>query len=172
MGAIGRYVEQEFAYRAWPTEVQKRIIKIFVTFTVLCAMASLTSGCAGLLRFAPPGLVKVVDLEGDQPPNPTIEAAVAENRATRAGRFPKLSEQPSKVPVMAPPAEREALSNALIAARDDLAASVADDRAAAALERGDSLDPLRDALAADVEAETAAAARERRARPKIIPPAE
>lgn len=172
MGAIGRYVRRELAYRAWSSEVQKSIVKFFVTGTALLVVASLVGGCAGLLRFAPPGLIKVVDLEGDQPPNPVIESAVAESRERRAGRFPNLSQQPRVIPAKAPLGEREALSAALIGARDDLSAAVSEDREAAALERSEALYPSRDALAAEVDAETAAAARERRTPPKIVPPSE
>lgn len=132
------------------------------------------SGCAGLKRLAPPGVLKYEELAGDQPPSPIIKERIAASKDLGTGGFPNLVETPSKKPEGIPKATRERESAELLAARDALNAAVAEDRAAAASEReqgvllpGDeksgekSLDAAQEALADAVAKDEAAARRER-----------
>lgn len=108
-------------------------------------------GCSGSTarRFAPPGIFKYEEIASEKPPNPVIEERVRQHRLeNRGAAFPIIARTPSSgEPPPEPPAEmRRAAAEALVAARDDLAASVAEDRAAA-----DAGREQRDAIVESVE---------------------
>lgn len=140
----------------------------------LAALMVAASGCSGLKRLAPPGILKYEDIAGDQPPHPEIVKRIAERRSEIDQRFPNLSEQPSQRPAEMPEAQREELAASLREARDELQAAVEEDRAASEGERqakfilpGDKADAGRDLkdvaadLASEVEHDEAIARRER-----------
>lgn len=141
---------------------------------VVCAVAALAAtACAGLERFAPPGIVKYEDLAGDKPQNPEIVTRVAEAKKSRAGDFPVLSKAPQVSPEAMPLVEQAALKTGIADARDALALALAADLASARAEREAPillrgvaaeallLEDLRDALAQAVEADDTAARTER-----------
>jgi hypothetical protein len=137
------------------------------------------SGCAGLKRLAPPGVIKYENLEGDQPPSPLIKERIAARRDAGTGSFPNIGATPSKKPAGVPKKVREQQTADLIAARDALNAAVAADRTSAASEReggvllpGDEqsgerpLDAAQEALAEAIAKDEAAARRERGLKPR------
>lgn len=148
---------------------------------VLGALAVLASGCAGIERFAPPGIVKYEDLSGDQPQNPEILARVVERKAERQPTFPNLSDAPQAPPVPLAPDEQDALKAELVVRRDALAADVEADAAKSAADRealvvlpgagstAIGLEAARDALAEKAEADDARARAERGLAPRQKP---
>lgn len=119
-------------------------------------------GCSGgLKRFAPPGFVKYEDRAKGQPVAPSIAARIEEAQATSGGEFPALSEQPSGTPAGIAAPERAALGGDLDAAREALLEAVDVDRAAAAVERENSIEPERAALDEALRKDDAAARKER-----------
>ncbi len=119
-------------------------------------------GCAGgLKRFAPPGIVKYEDLAKGQPVSPSIAARVEAAENDGPGAFPVLSAQPGEAPAGIAAPERAALGDGLVAARADLLRAIDADRATAAGERIDTIEPERDALGDAIRNDDAAARRER-----------
>lgn len=153
------------------------------TVSALAMLALLLPGCAGLKRFAPPGIVRYENLSGDKPQNPQIRARVDARKAEREAVYPNLSEAPRAAPAAMAPEEQDGLKAALIAARDALAAGMEADRAGAEADRADGvtlpgargstlpLEAARDALAEKVETDDARARAERGLppRPKLPP---
>lgn len=142
---------------------------------LFCAALLAAPGCANLARFAPPGFVKYEDLAGDAPPNPAIEARIAEVKKEQKGDgFPNLSKAPSKTPDAMPAAEREAAMEELRSARERVDADVAAARIAAAADRAasdaqsakGSLEGARDALGEAVRRDDEAARKERGLKPR------
>lgn len=142
----------------------------------LLALAAVVAGCSSLdlQRFAPPGLVKYEEIAGDTPPNPAIQARIAERRASIEATYPNLSQAPSARPPGKPARERESELAALRESREALGSAIETDRAAAAADRtggvvlpGDarraqrSLEEAREALAESMESARRDAARER-----------
>ncbi|MEQ1930896.1 MAG: hypothetical protein ABL957_10235 [Parvularculaceae bacterium] len=155
-----------------------------IAFVAALALTpALAPACAGLERFAPPGIVKYEDLAGDKPQNEQITARAAEIRGSSEAEFPNLSAAPQAPPETLDPAVQASLETDLAGARETLNASVAVDRTdvaageAAAIALPGVIDapaPLaavRDALNAAV-ADDDAAARAGRGLPPRTPPAE
>lgn len=133
---------------------------------LLLAAAMTATGCTdGFKRFAPPGIVKYEDLEKGEPTDPAIAARVEEFKATKAGGFPKLAEQPQAAPKGIAAPERAAMEKGLLALRDDLTVKVEADRAAAAAERDTSIATLAEQLEAAIAEDNAKARAEREAMP-------
>lgn len=131
-----------------------------------CAAAAL-SGCAKnqLARFAPPGIIKYEDLEGDKPVNPEVAKRVEEHRKEPgSGKFPVLSETPGPqaVPARLSEAQVEEECVELRTRRDVLAANVSEDRDLSGEELERDLAGERDALNENLDKDNVAAARERR----------
>ena len=126
------------------------------------AAATAFAGCAGVERFAPPGIVKYEDLAKDQPMNEQIKARAVEARAEGAATYPNLSKLPQAAPETLSDEEQAALETALKEMRAALGDAVAaDGGAAAASEGAQALIGARDALKALVEADDAKARDER-----------
>ena len=126
-------------------------------------------GCSGstVRRFAPPGIFKFEEIASEKPPNPVIEERIREHRReNRGASFPIIARTPSRGdPPPQPPMEmRSVVSGELVAAREDLAEEVAQDRAAAesAGEQREAIVESVDALADQLERDAAVARAERR----------
>lgn len=142
-------------------------------FTVTLFVLGL-AGCAGLERFAPPGIVKYEDLAGDKSQNETIKARVVEVRGARDAEFPNLSNAPQGAPETLSADEQASLETELLAARELLRATVVSDRAGAeadrlatvvlpgVIETPSELQAVRDALNAAVANDDAQARSERK----------
>jgi hypothetical protein len=136
-------------------------------------------GCAGIERFAPPGIVRYENLSGDKPQNPEIKARVTERKAGRDAKFPNLSLAPQKTPPTMPAEEQENWKRSLSAAREDLAAAIAEDRIEAAADRAEPivlpggvttpLEGAANALSAATDKDDAAARAERGLPPRVKP---
>lgn len=126
------------------------------------------TGCSSLdlARFAPPGVVKYEDIANEKPPNPTIQAAVDERKATPDKEFPKLAETPSEEdrPQKRHVSEVNEEIGELAGARDNLNAEVAASREQAEAEMAEIM-PLpdqRDALDELLQRDEASALAERK----------
>jgi hypothetical protein len=151
------------------------------SIAMLAAAAFALPACAGLKRFAPPGIVRYENLSGDQPQNPQIKQRVAERKTESAAKFPNLSQAPQSPPEPMAPDEQDRRRAEILGARDALAQDVAADAARAAADRavlvtlpGAGSAPLapgeaRDALAAQVAADEARARAERGLAPRRNP---
>jgi hypothetical protein len=129
------------------------------SFLVVAALA--VAGCSGgLKRFAPPGFVKYEDRAKGIPVSAEIAARIGAQSDAEGG-FPKLSEQPAAAPAAIAPQERTALGDGLEAQRSELLKAVEADRASAAAERLDAIEPRRDALSEALREDDAAARAER-----------
>lgn len=127
---------------------------------MIAALAA--AGCSGgLQRFAPPGIVKYEDLAKDQPPSPAIASRIEARKDEPGGGFPRLSEQPTKLPEGIAKPERDAMMGELLAQRDALSAAVGEDRILAAAERVEEIEIEREALGVAIADDDAAARRER-----------
>ncbi len=132
------------------------------------AGAIAVTGCSSLdlARFAPPGVVKYEDIASEKPPNPTIQAAVDERKATPDKEFPKLAETPSEKdrPQKRRLSEVNEEIGELAGARDNLNAEVAASREQAEAEMAEIM-PLpdqRDALDELLQRDEASALAERK----------
>ncbi len=129
--------------------------------SLLIVAAFAAAGCSGgLKRFAPPGFVKYEDRAKGIPVSPEIAARI-DAQSEVGGGFPKLSEQPAAAPAAIAPQERTALGDGLDAQRNELLQAVEADRATAASERIDAIEPQRDALGESLREDDAAARAER-----------
>lgn len=129
--------------------------------SLLIVAALAVAGCSGgLKRFAPPGFVKYEDRAKGIPVSPEIAARI-DAQSGAVGGFPNLSEQPAAAPAAIAPQERAALGDALDAQRTELLQAVEADRATAAAERVDAIEPRRDALDEALRQDDAAARAER-----------
>jgi hypothetical protein len=129
---------------------------------ILMIAALAASGCSGgFKRFAPPGIVKYEDLAKGQPASQAITERIEVRKAEPGGGFPKLSEQPTKLPEGIAKPERDAMIKDLLLQRDALNAAMTQDRELANAERLEALEGDRDALSEAVERDDAAARRER-----------
>ena len=106
-------------------------------FRIIMALGLVASlgACAGIKRFAPPGLVKYEDLAGDQPPNPAITARIEEMKAERKGSFPDLKEIPERPEETRAPELREMEAEFLAEAGAELNEKIEMDRKLALEER-------------------------------------
>lgn len=130
--------------------------------SILFLAAVALTGCSGgLKRFAPAGFVKYEDRAKGQPVAASIAARIEEAQATSDGAFPDLSQQPAASPAGIAAPERQALGDDLDAARETLLDAVEADRAAAAGERAQPIEPQRDALDEELRKDDAAARKER-----------
>lgn len=128
------------------------------------AIAMGAAGCAGIERFAPPGIVKYEDLAKGQPMNERIKARVVEANTAEPARYPNLSQAPQAAPETLSAEEQAALEAALKEMRAALGSATA--AVTVSLGEGDdagaeALMAVRDALKAKVEADDAAARTER-----------
>jgi hypothetical protein len=132
---------------------------------LFCALF-LAPACAGIERFAPPGIVKYEDLAGDTPQNEAIKTRITEVSAQGEATFPNLSAAPQGAPETMTPEEQAEFEVELVAAREALNAAVVADRAAVAaapvvlpgvVESPTELSAVRDALKAAVQNDDAAA---------------
>jgi hypothetical protein len=140
---------------------------------ILVIAAFAAAGCSGgLKRFAPPGIVKYEELANDAPPNPAIVERIEAQKDQPGGGFPRLAEQPTKLPEGIAKPERDAMIGDLLAERDALNAAMETDRAAAEAERIEGLEGDRDALSEAVAKDDAAARRERGLPPRDPEPIE
>lgn len=138
---------------------------------VIAALAA--AGCSGgLKRFAPPGIVKYEELAEDTPPNPAIVERIEAQKDQPGGGFPRLAEQPTKLPEGIARPERDAMIGELLAKREALDVAIEMDRAAADAERIEGLEADRDALSEAVAKDDAAARRERGLPPRDPEPIE
>lgn len=138
--------------------------------SVLLIAAVAASGCSGgLKRFAPPGFVKYEDLAQGKPVAPSIATRIETAQAVEAGAFPDLSGQPGQTPAGIAAPERAALGDELDDARMNLVDAVDKDRADAAAERIQSIEPQRDALDEALKIDDAAARKERGLPPPAPP---
>jgi len=134
------------------------------------ALAMCAAGCAGIERFAPPGIVKYEDLAKGQPMNDQIKARVAEARSEKPATFPNLSKAPRAAPATLPEDEQAEREAALKGMQESLSTAVAADRGAIGADGGaEALVAARDALKALVEADDAKA-RAERGLPRRKPP--
>lgn len=140
---------------------------------ILVIAALAVAGCAGgFKRLAPPGIVKYEELANDQPPNPLIVERIEAQKDEPGGGFPNLAEQPTKLPEGIAKPERDAMIADLLAERDALNAAMETDRAAAEIERTETLETQRDALSDALSKDDAAARRERGLPPREEEPVE
>ena len=130
--------------------------------SILILAAIAAAGCSGgLKRFAPPGFVKYEDRAKGQPVAPAIAARIDAAQAESDGAFPDLSAQPSAAPAGIAAPELAALGDELEAVREALSVAVEADRAAAAAERTQPIEPQREALDEALRKDDAAARKER-----------
>jgi len=135
---------------------------------IIGALAMGASGCAGIERFAPPGIVKYEDLAKGQPMNEQIKARVAGADAGKSA-FPNLSKTPQAAPETLPADEQTELKAILKEARSTLNNAATADRAAIDEDDGgQGLIAARDALKVLVEADDARA-RDERGLPRRTP---
>jgi len=138
----------------------------------ILAIAALATGCSSgaIKRFAPPGIVKYEDRAKGEPTNPAIVERIEAQKDLPGGGFPKLSEQPTKLPEGIAKPERDAMTADLLEQRDALNAAMTEDRALADAERLHLLEEDRAALSEAVAKDDAAARRERGLPPRETPP--
>lgn len=134
----------------------------FIQGIGLVSLIFLVSGCAGAQRFLPPGFVKQEDLAGDQPIDPSIQAAIDEQSRAPDQDFPKMADQPSEIPDGIQAGMRENLYSGLQAKREGLREDIDLDRLTAAQERAVALQAEAEALALAVAQDREAALAERR----------
>ena len=114
--------------------VKQSLVAVSALLSPFLAQACSTSDLA---RFAPPGVVKYEDIASKKEPNPAIQERIRERKEGDDVRFPVLSQTPgaSDRPQRPIAEDIEAASATLTTARDDLAETVANDRALADADR-------------------------------------
>lgn len=139
-----------------------------VRFSAALSCGLSLMACAGAERFLPPGFVKYEDLEQGRPVNPDIEAVIETNDADGPLRYPRLADQPSRRPTVAPVVERTEYEQELKTRSAALRAAANADKAAAVAEREESFESQITTLEEAIARDNAAAARERRG--SLAPP--